>query len=186
MTSGTPAAIAASNGGEVDGVEAARERPIVTIASSVFAGAAPSPGKCFAVAATPPARQPRDRVAHRVARDARVARERPAGERRAAHARNVGDRRERDRDAGRAERTRCGHRIRAHGAASELLRLCGERARPGQRVAPFRLPGRPQRSAGRPARRRSRVSARSCSGPVMLPPNRITPATRFSRSASRT
>ena len=42
-------------------------------------------------------------------------------------------------------------------------------------------------TSGRPpARRRSRVSARSSSWPVMLPPNRITPATRFAASASRT
>ena len=129
------------------------------LASSVFAGAAPIPGKCLAVAATPPARQPRTASRNGGAHDRGITREGTRRERRVAHARNVGDRGEGHRDP---DRSQLRERQQPRRSAPSRRRPArgAERTGPAQRTRRTRPPSWSTATIGRPLpRRRSAVSA---------------------------
>ena len=161
-----------------------RERSIVAGPSSVLTVAPPRPGKCLAVARTPPARQPRDRLGHRLRRGRGVVGERAARQRRAVDGGHVADRRERDVDPvlGSARGPRRGRRSGPCPAACCAGAAASGGAHGRMRISPPSWSTMTSVSSP-PAPRRLRVSARSCSGEVTLSRKRITPAAR--RSAQR-
>ena len=107
-------------------------RITVAGASSVLTCAAPRPGKCLAVAATPPARQPAtDSRAARATASGSSPNDRPASAAPATVG-DVHDGREADGDPGRAQRPRGRPRVGADGARGGLLRGGRRGRRPGQ------------------------------------------------------
>ena len=176
-----------ANGGRSIASSCARERSIVGRAVVGVEVAPPRPGKCLAVAATPPARQPRDGGGHRVARPRPGSLEnaRPASAAPATLGTSPTGARLTVIPAARSARA-AARASRAHRARGGLLRARTRPAAPRAGCGSRRPPGRPRRAGRRPPGAARAVSARSWSGARTLSRKRIAPAARRSRSASRT